>query len=208
MENRRLRQEPLETLSHLISTAALQAVSTDGRATEKLRAVDDMSFKEARVFKVCPGGGATAMTKVTGGAKKKYANHFCNMQNPLARGIGIICLFEDDGKKLHGYIPYYSFKAGVFGDEIMYAFFHKGIDAVVMLMAAKADASPAQVMHSMGEPVPFGKICAWCGVQTGAQGEKLKKCPCKTVRYCSKECQSAHWADHRPCCSRGAYEAQ
>jgi hypothetical protein len=207
MENRSLRPDSSKGLSHLISVDAFKAVLADVDATEKLREVEAMSFREARVFRIYPGEGATAMVEVTAGAKKKYKDHFINIQNPLIRDVGVTCAFEADDTVL-GYIPHYSFASDVFGDEIMYAFFHKHIDAVVMLMATRADGyiSATQVMHSMAEPIPFGKLCAWCGGRTwGPKGgeEKLKKCPCKTVRYCSKECQYAHWADHRPCCSRG-----
>ena len=204
MEKRTLRPDSRQGCAHLLSLDAFKAALAEGRATDKLRAVDDMSFKDARVFKVYPGKDATAMDEITTrGAKKKYADHFCNIQKPLVRDIGVTCAFEDDNK-LHGYIPYFSFAADVFGDEIMYAFFHKSIGAVVLLMSTKADghASANQVMHSMAEPTPFGKLCAWCGGRSWCDGGKLKKCPCKTVRYCGTECQHAHWADHRACCSR------
>ncbi len=208
MEKRTLRPDSRQSCAHLLSLDAFKAALADGRATDKLRSLDDMKFKDARVFKVrpmdAPGKGETAMDEVTRGAKKKYADHFCNIQKPLIRDIGMTCAF-DDGDMLHGYIPYYSFAADVFGDEIMYAFFHKSMDAVVLLMSTKADghASANQVMHSMAEPTPFGKLCACCGGRSWCQGGKLRKCPCKTVRYCGKECQNAHWADHRACCSRG-----
>ena len=170
----------------------------------KLKALDNMSLKDVRVFKVmdAPGKHAAELYELTQGEKIKYASHFCNIREPPTRDVGVLCALED-GKKLHGYIPYYSFADDIFGDEIMYAFFHKSIDAVVMLIAKRADAHAAakKGMQSMADQTPFGTLCACCGVRR--EGGKLRKCPCKTVRYCSKECQNAHWADHRACCSRG-----
>jgi hypothetical protein len=214
MEGRTMRPDSSKSCSHLISLDAVKAALSAGHATDKLSALDDMSFREARIFKVFPSkdGGDTTMDEVTRGAKKKYADHFCNIKKPRVRDIGITCAFEDDGR-LHGYITYYTFASDVFGDEIMYAFFHKSMDVVILLVSTKADAhaSANQIMHSMAEPTPFGKLCAWCGARSWGAGveilleklEKLRKCPCKTVRYCSKACQNAHWADHRPFCSRG-----
>ena len=176
-------------------------------APGKLSALDDMKFKDVRVFKVYPEEAGATLANLTRGEKKKYANHFCNIKEPLFRNFGVLCALVD-GEKLHGYIPYFWFAHDMLGDEIMYAFFHKSMDAVVLLISKTADAHAAanKVMHSMAEPTPFGKLCACCGVRREADAGKLRKCPCKTVRYCSKECQNAHWADHRPLCSRGRDE--
>ena len=193
---------PAASCAHLISSDAIEAAMAPG----KLRGLDGMSFKDVRVFKVMDAQGkhAAALYELTLDEKKKYASHFCNIGEPLIRDFGFLCALEG-GDKLRGYIPYYSFADDMFGDEIMYAFFHKSIDAVVLLISKRADAHAAanQVMHSLGELTPFGKLCAWCGGRRDAEGGKLRKCPCKTVRYCSKECQTTHWADHRACCSRG-----
>jgi hypothetical protein len=196
MENRKLLPVVGQNCAHVLSLDAIKAVMAAG----KLKALDDMCFKEARVFKVYPGNDAAALYELTRSEKKKYASHFCNIGEPHVRDFGVLCALED-GDKLHGYIPYYSFADDLFGDEIMYAFFHKSIDAVVLLISKRGDVHAAanQVMHSMAEMTPFGKLCAWCG----GRGGKLRKCPCKTVRYCGKECQHAHWGDHRCKCPYG-----
>ena len=36
------------------------------------------------------------------------------------------------------------------------------------------------------------------------QKVKLRRCPCKTVYYCSKECQAARWSLHIADCTKGA----
>ena len=48
------------------------------------------------------------------------------------------------------------------------------------------------------------RICANCGLETTA---KLQKCGrCRRVRYCSLECQEAHWPSHRIDCRRRTKE--
>ena len=201
METRSLRPDSKQSCAHVLSMDAIEAATSVG----KLKTLDDMKFKDVRVFIVLPMAGKDALYELTRSEKKKYANHFCNIREPLIRNFGFLCALED-GNKLDGYIPYYSFADDIFGDEIMYAFFHKSIDAVVLLISTRGDASANQVMHSLAEMTPFGKLCACCGARSWFQEGKLKKCSCKTVRYCSKECQNVHWADHRGFCSRGRAE--
>ena len=193
-------EAPDASCAHLLSSDAIKAAMAAG----KLEGLDDMSFKDARVFKAmdAPGKNAAALYELTRSEKKKYASHFCNIGEPLIRDFGFLCVLEA-GDKLRAYIPYYSFADDVIGEEIMYAFFHKSLDTVVLLISKRDDAHTVanQVMYSLGEQTPFGKLCAWCGGRSWCQGGKLKKCPCKTVRYCTKACQHAHWADHRSRCA-------
>eukprot|EP00698_Gefionella_okellyi_P001891 TRINITY_DN11731_c0_g1_i2.p3 TRINITY_DN11731_c0_g1~~TRINITY_DN11731_c0_g1_i2.p3 ORF type:complete len:152 (-),score=34.89 TRINITY_DN11731_c0_g1_i2:80-535(-) len=50
--------------------------------------------------------------------------------------------------------------------------------------------------------LPYGVVssldgCAYCGKTEG----KLLKCArCVAVRYCNRDCQKAHWREHKPVC--------
>ena len=53
-------------------------------------------------------------------------------------------------------------------------------------------------------PEAVGSRCNGCA----ARGERFKICSaCRTVHYCSRECQSAHWKQHKQAC-RAAVAAQ
>ena len=46
------------------------------------------------------------------------------------------------------------------------------------------------------QPMFSDFICGLC------KSEAFMTCPCKTVRYCSSKCQSAHWCRHKKKCKR------
>ncbi|GMI44317.1 hypothetical protein TrCOL_g11363 [Triparma columacea] len=57
---------------------------------------------------------------------------------------------------------------------------------------------------------PF--CCFICEALTAKERDKLLMCPCRTVAYCSKDCQVKHWKKHRVLCTgplneRGESEA-
>jgi hypothetical protein len=57
---------------------------------------------------------------------------------------------------------------------------------------------------------PF--CCFVCEALTAKSRDKLLMCPCRTVTYCSQECQMKHWREHRVLCTgplneRGESEA-
>jgi hypothetical protein len=57
---------------------------------------------------------------------------------------------------------------------------------------------------------PF--CCFVCEALTAKERDKLLMCPCRTVAYCSRECQLKHWREHRVLCTgplneRGESEA-
>jgi len=57
---------------------------------------------------------------------------------------------------------------------------------------------------------PF--CCFVCEALTAKECDTLLKCPCRTVAYCSKECQRKHWREHKVQCTgplneRGESEA-
>uniref|UniRef100_A0A7S0NRM5 MYND-type domain-containing protein n=1 Tax=Calcidiscus leptoporus TaxID=127549 RepID=A0A7S0NRM5_9EUKA len=46
--------------------------------------------------------------------------------------------------------------------------------------------------------------CIVCG-KSAPDGEKLKRCArCNSAEYCSKECQSSHWKEHKKLCGKSA----
>ena len=66
-----------------------------------------------------------------------------------------------------------------------------------------AAAGSSSQRHAAAAP-----CCSTCGAAASAD-TKLRKCAgCKAVRYCSTECQKAHWRAHRPAClaARGQQE--
>jgi hypothetical protein len=57
---------------------------------------------------------------------------------------------------------------------------------------------------------PF--CCFVCEALTAKERDKLHMCPCRTVTYCSRECQLKHWREHKVQCTgplneRGESEA-
>ncbi|GMI40377.1 hypothetical protein TrCOL_g9430 [Triparma columacea] len=57
---------------------------------------------------------------------------------------------------------------------------------------------------------PF--CCFVCEALTAKERDKLLMCPCRTVAYCSRECQLKHWKKHKVLCTgplneRGESEA-
>ena len=50
-------------------------------------------------------------------------------------------------------------------------------------------------------PYPFCcEICEICEALTARGRDKLLMCPCRTIAYCSKECQVKNWKKHKDEC--------
>ena len=65
--------------------------------------------------------------------------------------------------------------------------------------AAAAAAAAAPVAESHSQPVPL-KQCAACGAAE-APDRRLKKCAgCRIELYCSAECQTQRWPQHKAAC--------
>eukprot|EP00747_Dinoflagellata_sp_TGD_P196884 gnl/TRDRNA2_/TRDRNA2_67564_c0_seq1.p1 gnl/TRDRNA2_/TRDRNA2_67564_c0~~gnl/TRDRNA2_/TRDRNA2_67564_c0_seq1.p1 ORF type:complete len:500 (-),score=21.96 gnl/TRDRNA2_/TRDRNA2_67564_c0_seq1:17-1414(-) len=47
-----------------------------------------------------------------------------------------------------------------------------------------------------------GKVCSFCA--TPGAVVKLQYCPCRTVEYCSDDCQRQHWHQHKSKCTKRA----
>lgn len=66
--------------------------------------------------------------------------------------------------------------------------------------SSSAAAEAPQAAADADDAASSGKVCTNCGSSTAP---KLKRCAqCRAVRYCSKECQKAHWASgHSKVCA-------
>ena len=59
----------------------------------------------------------------------------------------------------------------------------------------------SEVRKATGKIFDFGNICAQCG---GSGQGKLSHCgKCKRAQYRSRECQRAHWKEHKANCTAG-----
>ena len=60
-------------------------------------------------------------------------------------------------------------------------------------------------MANGGNLIEMKSACANCGATECQEGTPLKKCSgCRTVYFCSGECQKAAWKDHKIVCRGGA----
>lgn len=80
-------------------------------------------------------------------------------------------------------------------------------NAIAAASNASADPQPSPGVAEPAAPdegnAEVPRCCAACGTLEGVAGVgKLKSCSkCHSVRYCSAECQKAHWRAHKPACS-------
>jgi hypothetical protein len=72
------------------------------------------------------------------------------------------------------------------------------------------DPTIANITKQYLEGRPF--CCEVCEALTAKERDKLQTCTCRTIAYCSRECQVKHWREHRVQCrgplnERGESEA-
>jgi hypothetical protein len=75
---------------------------------------------------------------------------------------------------------------------------------------SKRDPTITNITKHYLQGRPF--CCFVCEALTAKERNKLLMCPCRTVAYCSKDCQVKHWREHRVQCTgplneRGESEA-
>ncbi len=184
--------------SHLISKRASAALSSDKQMSEKMSTLAGMSFDDLFIFRAHRIDDAKyALRAIVGRAREAYAIPFNILKKRAQVSLISVCDREED--VLAGYIAFYVFNDAGPGKESIYAFYNKELSTVVMLTAVCNDAF--HVITELSIVLSAGKVCCECGGRRAQP--KLKKCPCKKVRYCSMECQNVHWAAHRACCNRG-----
>jgi hypothetical protein len=93
-----------------------------------------------------------------------------------------------------GFYPYFCTRDE--DNESIFIFFHVELNRLVMA-AARNRQYALNLILKHGRLHTFDKTCAYCG-KTG----DLRKCKCKGVRYCSRECQLGHWTKHRVECRK------
>ncbi len=136
-------------------------------------------------------------------ARGRYARHFRLLQQtpptapsgPVRKAISIVRAACDG--KVYGYVPYCMCAARL-GAETVYAFWHRILCKVVLIVspADEHEGATLDCISDLSLVVRFDRACGHCGVTTLG----LKKCPCKTVRYCDADCQRLHWGAHRHAC--------
>jgi hypothetical protein len=178
----------------LLSTKAIDTVFLARRAADKMAdTLYGMRISDLPFFKMQVDSAGTAEL-VRIGARGKYVKHFTNMQNNSS--LLHVCAPESADAR-DGYKSYYMYRA-IPIKETIFAVHHAAMDALILIAAANDCESTSGALVGMCETVPWGKICGGCG----ATSAKLLKCrTCKTVRYCSKECQLKHWPRHRVGCA-------
>lgn len=131
-----------------------------------------------------------------------YADDFKKLQK--GDGCTKVVLTAECGgsKKTMGYSVFYIYKADL--SRTVFAFIHKdagdGKVAMIETDTPQKHAAAMVCIISSGRMTPFSKFCCECGQADG----NLMKCGCRKVRYCGKDCQTAHWGAHRAKCALGA----
>jgi hypothetical protein len=64
---------------------------------------------------------------------------------------------------------------------------------------SKRDPTITNITKHYLQGRPF--CCFVCEALTAKERDKLHMCPCRTVAYCSQECQIKHWREHKVLCT-------
>ena len=100
-----------------------------------------------------------------------------------------------------GFFPVYNLRRITALGERACIFFDKESNRLVLVTTDESAAEQDNLLYTFvrlhGLIHTFDKFCAFCG-----KAGDLNKCRrCKSVRYCSRECQLGHWPEHKVDCS-------
>ena len=188
-----------------ISRRATDTLWSEQQTVEKLEKLCGLRFGDVPVLRLMENDGVNdvVLRVVSGRAKRAYAEHFQRIRR-LEGCEESTAHVITKGAPPSGYIPFYQYISASLGSEIIYVCYSRQRAAVVLLLTDGScidDLGTQSAIVAMGEPMPYGKLCAWCGRRrTTVDEPRLLKCPCKKCRYCGPECQLAHWVDHRRAC--------
>jgi hypothetical protein len=110
-------------------------------------------------------------------------------------------------------MPFEEFQKSVLNDMIRGDGTEEASEAMTLERFNEIDSAFGQSMDGMGgsalEKLMRKKGNDWCASCHAVETKEIrfKACAkCKTVKYCSKECQVTHWREHKRDCKRNAAE--
>ena len=105
-----------------------------------------------------------------------------------------------------GQVDHYNGAAGterkvhaVFADgEVLHFEGAAGAERMTCAVSADGRALDSKFVRKLLRRVHM-KTCSYCGKRHEA---KLHTCNCHAVRYCNRQCQRSHWAEHKLTCEQ------
>lgn len=160
-------------------------------------------FSNVRIVRVKGDNMGTDYELVPRSEMGAYAEHFKKLQG----GAKVVLTGKCGGSdKTMGYSVVSIYRPEP--SHSVLAFVHKDAgDGKVVMIATTSEAHHTAAMvyiTTACHMTSFSKICCECGQTCG----NLMKCGCRKVRYCSKDCQTAHWEEHRAKCAFGGAKAK
>jgi hypothetical protein len=212
--------------SPFISPRALKDLLSIPGYIEDLLNISRQNFSDTQIFALAyDAQNERDFIKLQDSAREPYKRHFCGLQrlmhhnelamnahqnNPASDQPDLVNLrlkFVKCTPPEEATVPVFFTLCYIGGgpddDEIIYAFFHRGLQRVALVTAPTTDPRlvllAEMFVAGYSTPLSCERMCAWCGQI--ALGDELKKClGCKDVRYCNKQCQGKHWKMHRRVC--------
>lgn len=176
---------------HFVSGDALDAILTSGTRSE-LGGIMDQRTDATLLFRMMAPNVASVLC---GAERDRYAFYVNLLKYQHNMGI-TVCHDAEDLNKPVGFVPYYYLTISSWNEKL-FAFYDKRAGAVSVAIVSDETLGRGMMAHC-ARIVPFKRFCSACGACPRA---KLHKCArCKQARYCNRECQARHWAQHRRFC--------